>query len=68
MNSNIVTINVTKYYKRLFIFKELSGNLYHRDLKELTDALLYLLMEFLAAGVAVGVCAVFFWDSVTKAL
>lgn len=29
----------------------------------LTDALLYLLMEFLAAGVAVLVCMIFFWDS-----
>ena len=30
---------------------------------EVTEALLYLLMEFLAAGVAVGVCTIFFWDS-----
>lgn len=27
------------------------------------EACIYLLMEFLAAGVAVGVCTIFFWDS-----
>lgn len=30
---------------------------------EITDALLYLLMEFLAAGTAVLLCTIFFWDS-----
>jgi glycerol uptake facilitator protein len=30
---------------------------------EIKDALIYLLMEFLAAGVAVLVCMIFFWDS-----
>lgn len=29
----------------------------------ITDAAIYLLMEFLAAGVAVGICTIFFWDS-----
>lgn len=29
----------------------------------ITDALLYLLMEFLAAGAAVLICTIFFWDS-----
>ncbi len=29
----------------------------------ITDALIYLLMEFLAAGAAVGLCMIFFWDS-----
>ncbi|MCM1187042.1 MAG: aquaporin [Lachnoclostridium sp.] len=28
-----------------------------------TDALIYLLMEFLAAGAAVALCMIFFWDS-----
>lgn len=35
----------------------ISGNL------AVNQALLYLLMEFLAAGVAVGICIIFFWDS-----
>lgn len=28
-----------------------------------TEAIVYLLMEFLAAGVAIGLCIIFFWDS-----
>lgn len=38
------------------------GNLIYNGLA-IKKALLYLLMEFLAAGVAVGVCTIFFWDS-----
>lgn len=38
------------------------GNLIWNGLA-VTDALLYLLMEFLAAGTAVLLCTIFFWDS-----
>lgn len=38
------------------------GNLIYNGLG-IVDALLYLLMEFLAAGAAVLVCMIFFWDS-----
>lgn len=38
------------------------GNLIWNGL-EITEALLYLLMEFLAAGTAVLLCTIFFWDS-----
>ncbi len=38
------------------------GNVIYSGL-EMKQALLYLLMEFLAAGAAVGICIIFFWDS-----
>jgi glycerol uptake facilitator protein len=38
------------------------GNIIYNHL-EISEALIYLLMEFLAAGVAVVCCMVFFWDS-----
>lgn len=38
------------------------GNLIYNHLP-IEEAALYLLMEFLAAGAAVAVCMIFFWDS-----
>ncbi len=38
------------------------GNLIYNGLA-VGDALIYLLMEFLAAGAAVAICMIFFWDS-----
>ena len=38
------------------------GNLIWNQL-EFGQAVMYLLMEFLAAGAAVGICMIFFWDS-----